>query len=102
LDTKESYECCGHLVYTPLTDPSRLIDPTRWDGSDMFMVWPLPKFIFVTERVARFVEQHELTGARLEPVPEMRLQGGGFTPGRLSYYVPRERAQKLGRELGIV
>jgi hypothetical protein len=36
----------GFLRYTDLRDAEKLIDVTQWDGSDFFMVWPLPRFVF--------------------------------------------------------
>jgi hypothetical protein len=32
-----------------------------WDGSDFFMVWPLPRFIFVTEKAKNVVERAGLS-----------------------------------------
>jgi hypothetical protein len=48
---------------------SNLLDQNQWDGSDFFMVWPYPKFIFITARVAEFIKKYKLTGARLK-IPE--------------------------------
>jgi hypothetical protein len=90
----------GYLKYTGLSHPEHLVDEDRWDGSDFFMVWPLPKYIFVSERVAEFIREKELTGARLVPLTEMR-KSEGFTPGRLSHYMPDARAKELGEPLGI-
>ena len=40
LDESKSCLACGSLKYTGLVHPERLIDETKWDGSDFFMVWP--------------------------------------------------------------
>jgi len=92
---------CFYTDYTSLLRPEKLIDESQWDGSDFFFVWPLPGFIFITEKVKAFVEGHRLTGVDLTPVEHLKLGKGGFGPGRLRLYMDRERARKLGGHLGI-
>jgi hypothetical protein len=46
------------------------------------MVWPLPRFVFVTERVVSTIREHDLTGVRIPPATELRLLPDGFTPGK--------------------
>lgn len=96
-------ECrsCGYLHYSDLTNPAALFDETRWDGSDIFMIWPLPKFIFVTDRVANLVRKHKLKRFELSPIEELRTGGTGFSPGRLHYYFEDKRALAVGTPLGI-
>jgi hypothetical protein len=91
---------CGLLEYSGGSNPDKLIDATQWDGSDFFMVWPLPKYIFISERVAQAIRANRLTGAVLRRPGDIDLSGG-FGPGRLSYYMPEERAKELGKLLGI-
>ena len=88
----ERCNACGDLGYSGCNDPERLIDVSRWDGSDFFMVWPLPKYTFVTDRVAQIIRDNRLTGAILKQPRELDLSGG-FGPGRLSYWMPQERAR---------
>ncbi|MBZ5642527.1 MAG: hypothetical protein LAO19_07200 [Acidobacteriia bacterium] len=98
----ERCHACGHLVYSRLEAPEKLIDFHNWDGSDFFMIWPLPRFRFVTERVVEVCERHGVTGVAFsQNWPTSQRKGSGFTPGRLSHYMPRERAQLLGGALGI-
>jgi len=96
----ERCEGCGHTVYSGCDNPDHLIDVSHWDGSDFFIVWPLPKFIFVTERVAQAIRENHLTGAMLKQPRELDLSGG-FSPGPLSYSMAEERARQLGAALGI-
>ncbi len=100
LDELKSCPECGLLQYTGLSNARQLIDETKWDGSDFFMVWPLPRYVFVTERVIRIVREHRLTGVQITPLSELK-RTDGFSPGRLSYSMPEERAQELGKPLGI-
>lgn len=93
---------CQFAKYSGLTDPRRLIDEAQWDGSDFFMVWPMPKFIFVTKRVADCIRDHKLGGLVLERVGDMKPRGAsGFSPGQLSEMMPEPRARALGEAAGI-
>ena len=101
LDAAKSCSVCGHLVYSGLTNPDLLIGRNTWDGSDLFMVWPAPKFVFVTERVVNMLLEHRLSGACALRASELKLASGELTPGRLSYSMPESRARELGGPLGI-
>lgn len=93
---------CGLLVYSRIKAPEKLIDIHNWDGSDFFIVWPLPRFRFVTERVVEVCKRRGVTGVAFsQNWPITRRDSGSYSPGRLSYYMPRERAHYLGEALGI-
>ena len=67
------------------------------------MVWPLPRYIFITNRLRRLLESSKLIGfcfVALKDLPYSRYDTG-FSPGRLSYYMPEKRAKELGEPLGI-
>ncbi len=96
----ESCSTCGLTSYSCFTDPTRLIDDSQWDGSDFFMVWPLPKFIFVTQRVAQTIRRTKLQGAHLKHLSKLKCKSR-LGPGRLSYWMPEARARELGEPLGI-
>jgi hypothetical protein len=99
--TKECREC-GLLRYSRCENPAKLIDISQWDGSDFFMVWPLPKFIFVTERVAQVIRDNRLAGVVLQRPADISFgMVPGFGPERLSYRMSPERARELGAALGI-
>lgn len=94
---------CGYLRYSGIEEPRELIDPRNWDGSDFFMIWPLPKYYFVTERVVEVFKKHGLTGAEFSrnfPDPSEKVISG-YSPGRLSYHMPADRAHALGDALDI-
>jgi hypothetical protein len=102
---RSACEGCGHLVYSTYTDASQLIDPKNWDGSDFFMVWPLPRYVFVTERVRDVVLGEGLSGSELIPVQELESPRtrniDSLSPGRLRDWMPEGRARQLGEPLGI-
>jgi hypothetical protein len=100
LDNLTCCPVCGLLGYTGLTHADQLIDEGKWDGKDLFMVWPMPRYYFVTERVTRIIRENRLTGVDVVPVSEIKPTDG-FGPGRLSYFMPQELAKAFGEPLGI-
>jgi hypothetical protein len=96
----EHCNACGHTRYSGLKDPEALIDASQWDGSDFFMVWPLPRYIFITDHVAQVIRAHSLSGAVIMDVKDIRPTDG-HSPGRLSNVMPQDYARKFGEPLGI-
>ena len=94
---------CGYSNYTSWDDPAYLVDEKQWDGSDFFVVWPLPLLVFVSDRVARFIQREKLTGVRPIPIEQMGVSPHIRTasPGRLKLWMPEEQARELGEPLGI-
>ncbi len=84
-EIKLKYECtaCGHKIYTDF-GKGLFVDESQWDGSDFFTIWPLPKFIIVTERVKEFIEKNKLKNCRLIPTADLIGSGeeGTLTPGK--------------------
>jgi hypothetical protein len=101
---KRTYFCeaCKHTKYSGISDAQRLIDEAQWDGSDFFMVWPMPSLVFVTQRVADCIRDHRLTDVVLKELRELNGIGkDGLGGGRLSYWMPEARARQLGTAAGI-
>lgn len=96
-------DACKHAKYSGIKDGSQLIDESKWDGCDFFAVWPLPGFIFVTQRVVDCIRDHRLTGVVPKPVDTMSGVGldSGLGGGRMSYWMPESRAHELGKTAGI-
>jgi hypothetical protein len=96
-----SCSTCGYKKFT-IAEPSRLIDPAAWDGSDIFMVWPLPRYPFVTDRLAGIIRKEKLSGAKLIPAQEIPMKRGTtLNPGSLFEWMPEERASQLRQQFGI-
>ncbi|MEN6370689.1 MAG: hypothetical protein ABFD64_01620 [Armatimonadota bacterium] len=95
----------GFLRYSDLEDSSNLIDENQWDGSDFFIVWPMPRYLFVSDRVARFIMKHKLTGVKLIRVESLRdsikYSTLGYSPGRLRAWLPEPKAKEIGEPLNI-
>ena len=99
IKVEEHCPACKYTAFSGCTDSSRLIAPSQWDGSDFFMVWPLPRYIFVTSTVVQVLREHRLTGFILKPVEALDLADAKFCPG--SYRLSAERARDLWSLLGI-
>jgi len=92
---------CGHKVYA-IADPTRIIDPRSWDGSDLFIVWPLPRFIFVSDRLAHIIRKENLSGVKLVPAEAIPMRKGvTLTPAPLSWRMGEERAGELTQRFRI-
>jgi len=96
VELKNNCPVCGMLDYTGVRNWRNLIDWKQWDGSDIFMVWPLPRFIFVTARVRNVLESARLSGISFHAISELEPQEGGLSPGRLSYWLPIDSAKQYG------
>jgi hypothetical protein len=101
LSLTNSCPACGDLEYS-IANPVCLIDASSWDGSDIFIVWPLPLFRFADDRTADVIRREKLTGIKLLKASDVPLRRGvTLGPGRLSQWMPEERARDLGEPLGI-
>jgi hypothetical protein len=97
---EERCPACPHTHYSPLTGPRWLIDPRNWDGSDFFIIWPLPAFVFVTKRVRQVFDDHGFKGAEfLKTFPNGG--GSGYGPPPLRSTFPDDPAHEIGDPLGI-
>jgi hypothetical protein len=95
LDESESCSACGHLVYSGVQHWRHLIDVRHWDGSDIFMVWPLPTFILVTDRVAKLLKDNKTRELTLTPLDAMEPQEGDLSPGRVGYWLPSDKIRSM-------
>jgi len=101
LDEARSCSACGMLRYTPLLYPENLMDEKQWDGSDFFIVWPLTRFIFVTDRVIEAIKKKGFNGVQTTPMENIESTGIVIGPERLRNSMPDKRAHELGDPLGI-
>jgi hypothetical protein len=72
---------CGIARYSKITDPTKLIDEFKWDGSDFFHVEPVSGSIFVTDRVVQALRQSQFEGWGAYSLEEMKEKFGIAVPG---------------------
>jgi hypothetical protein len=90
------------MLQYSIAEPSRLIDAGAWDGSDLFVIWPLPRYRFGSDRLAKILRQEKITGVKLIPARDIPMKTGNtLSPGRLTHWMPERRAHELGDPLGI-
>lgn len=90
---------CGHTVYNGMTNPHKLSEVQDWDGSDFFIIWPMPKFIMVTSRVRRFLLERGYSGIKTTPLGELRTRdspgSSTFTPGPLADWFDKKKVAEI-------
>ncbi len=94
-------ECsyCKRQIFSEYTDPEKLLNWEAWDGSDVFVIWPLPRFIMVTGRVRDFILDFKYTGVRLRNLRVLPHDiAGTLTPGNLRDWFDENRLQMLQRD----
>jgi len=100
----EECPACHRKKYSPVSNPEKLIDWDQWTGDDFFVMWPRPLFSLITERVAQWLLQNKVKSFRLGSIQDISpvVARFGFSPGRLSDYIPKDLAKLYGSGLGIV
>ena len=89
---------CGHRIFSGYSCPERLFNLEDWDGSDLFLIWPLPRYMMVTGRVRDFILDSKYTGVRLRRLAELpRVVAGTLTPGNLADWFDDERVHMIER-----
>jgi hypothetical protein len=93
---------CGYKRYSPLQHPEHLIDWSQWTGDDFFIVWPLPKYMMITRRVADVLAELKVKSYCLkDPRVSQQQYSFGYTVGALSDYVPEDLAIRYGGPLEL-
>jgi hypothetical protein len=94
---------CGRRQYE-IADPSRLINPAAWDGSDLFVVWPAPQYFFASDRLAGILRREQVSGLELIPAADIPREKGariGISPRALASFMPADRARELEHRFGL-
>jgi len=91
----ESCPSCGYLRYSGVKNWTDLIDLSQWDGSDIFLVWPLPKYILITDKVRRILEANRIKEMTITPLSTMQPQDSELSPGRVRDWLPLEKLRSI-------
>lgn len=96
----EKCSFCGHSVFCGHANPGNLFDIDKWDGSDFFLIWPMPRYIFITNEVADFIRKEGYTGVNVRELHEFpKSIAGKYTPGHIEDWYEREKAVQILREM---
>ena len=90
---------CGHTDYSGYTSKENLFDIDKWDGSDFFLIWPLPRYIFITDDVAKFIAKAGYSGVSVCEFKKLpNPVAGTLTPGQISDWYGKEMAARILNE----
>ena len=65
---------CGLTRYTPIKKGLGIIvDEAHWDGSDFFTIIEYYKYIMITEKVKKIIEENDLKGVRMALPSELGI-----------------------------
>lgn len=96
-------ECpfCRRRVFSHFTDPHLIFNFDDWDGTDMFTVWPMPRFILMVGRVKDIVVRNRFSGLKICPIADLPINPliSTFTPGNISDWFEEKRAKELAQEV---
>lgn len=95
---------CGSSGYKQWKTGRFRIDESQWDGSDVFMVWPVPLYIFISDRLAQIIRRMRWGGVRLvraEDLPGADERSDSLGPGPLTWYMADYLARQRGEPRGL-
>ncbi|MBK7140494.1 MAG: hypothetical protein IPH75_00265 [bacterium] len=92
---------CGYTKFSGVKDPAKLIDITQWDESDLFIIWPMPKYYLISPRLKQILKRNHLRQFKLVPPDQLFFVTGEFAPGTLCEYFGEKRGRILGKEIGL-
>ncbi|PYV84977.1 MAG: hypothetical protein DMG93_02985 [Acidobacteria bacterium] len=95
---------CHWKKYSGITDVENLIDWSQWTGEDFFIVWPMPGFMLITERVAELLLRLKVRSFELRDLYhdfDQWILNSGYTVSRLSNFLPEDLAIKYGAPIGL-
>lgn len=97
----EACESCGRRVFSRYTSPAQVFDLEQWDGSDVFVVWPLPRYLITIGRVRDVILKHRFSGVRISPLTQLPQDPlvTTLSPGNIEDWFSRERAVSLNAEI---
>jgi hypothetical protein len=72
---------CGVVYDTKIEDPTKIVDRSKWDGSDFFRVEPVSGWIFTTNRVIQSLRGHPFKGWKAYSLGEMKESFDIAVPG---------------------
>jgi hypothetical protein len=83
---------CRASEFSAPTNLSDLVDEKEWDGSDFFIVWPLTKYIIISSRVAKFLNEENITGGQVTKLENLSFsKDSSLSPGIPSSFLSHQR-----------
>ena len=95
-------ECpyCKRRIFSGYTDAEKLFDVNAWDSSDVFTIWPLPRYVLATERVCDLIAEHRFSGVKALSIRNLpKVVAGTLTPGNLRDWFEEDRARQIEADI---
>jgi hypothetical protein len=86
---------CGIYSYTVHSPFSQLVDLSKWDGSDVFTIWPFPHIQICTQKAAAVFGADQMEGVAPIPIEEFELAGGSGAPGLPAAWLDEAAVRRL-------
>lgn len=93
-------ECpgCKRRIFSGYEEPAKLFNIDEWDGSDIFIIWPMPSYIFVTKDVRNWARDKNFTGVQFIPISDLP-PSDTFTPNPIECYFDADIVSRIkGRD----
>jgi hypothetical protein len=94
ITTRSRCDECGIYSYFIHSRFSDIVDMSKWDGSDMFTIWPFPNVPICTDDAAKFFQRNNIDGVAMIPIEEFEF-GGSAAPGLPSAWLDENAIQRL-------
>ena len=95
ITTRSRCDECGIYSYFIHSRLSDIVDMSKWDGSDIFTIWPFPNVRICTDDAAKFFQRNDIDGLAVIPIEEFELFGGSAAPGLPSAWLTEDAIQRL-------
>lgn len=78
---------CGFCIFTGYQNTNDVFNIDEWDGSDIFTIWPLPRFIVASDSVIELLDRESITGVAAVSLSKLPVcLSGTLTPGHREDY----------------
>ena len=95
VDARTRCDECGIYSYTVTAPFAKLVDMAKWDGSDIFTIWPFPRIQICTEKGAAVFRRGDIDGIAAIPIEEFDLVDGSAAPGLPSAWLDERAVRRL-------
>lgn len=92
---REAYEDCGLYGFDVVSSLEELFDVTKWDGTDLFVMWPFPRIILATRRFVNLLRRSNAIDMECVPLARWRRVGSTALPGLPARWLSEEMIRRL-------
>jgi len=86
---------CGTYRFNFVGAFADLIDPRKWDGSDLFTIWPFPRLQLCAEKAAHILRCNDTSGIAVIPIDDFEVPANSAAPGLPSAWLDDDAVRRL-------